>query len=98
MIYIILFKKIRIRFRFQKAKQTVCIFLEHNVGHHSCHSMHSYLNSSPPSVAYASELGRIGSDDSLSPVRRQAITWTNAGLLSIGLMGTHFSEILIGIL
>ena len=33
-----------------------------------------------------------------SPVRRQAITWTNTGLLSIGLMGTYFNEIWIGIL
>ena len=39
----------------------------------------------------------IGSGNGLSPVRRQTITWTNAGLLSIGLLGTNFSEILIGI-
>ena len=36
--------------------------------------------------------------NSLSPVRRQAITWTNAGLLSIGVLGTNFSEIWISIL
>ena len=40
---------------------------------------------------------RIGSGNGLSPVRRQAITWTNAGLLPIGLMGTNFSEIQIRI-
>ena len=40
----------------------------------------------------------IGSDNGMSPVRRQAITWTNADLLSIGLLGTYFSEIWIGIL
>ena len=41
----------------------------------------------------------ISSGNGLSPVRRQAITWTNhAGLLSVGLMGTNFSEIRIGIL
>ena len=34
----------------------------------------------------------IGSDNGLSPGRRQAIIWTNAGILSIG---TNFSEILI---
>ena len=39
----------------------------------------------------------IGSDNGLSPVRRQAITWTNAGLLSIGPLGTNFSENLINI-
>ena len=35
------------------------------------------------------------SDNSLSPIRRQAITLTTAWLLSIGLLGTNFSEILI---
>ena len=40
----------------------------------------------------------IVSGNGLSPVRRQAITWTNAGLLSIGLIGINFSEIRIGIL
>ena len=39
----------------------------------------------------------IGSDKSLSPERRQAIIWTNDGILSIGPLGTNFSETLIGI-
>ena len=39
----------------------------------------------------------IGSDKGLSPGRHQAIIWTNAGILLIGHLGTHFSEILIGI-
>ena len=39
----------------------------------------------------------IGSDKGLSPRRRQAIIWTNAGILLIGPWGTNFSEILIGI-
>ena len=39
----------------------------------------------------------IGSDDGLSPGRRQAIIWTNAGILLIGHLGTNFSEILIEI-
>ena len=38
----------------------------------------------------------IDSDNGLSPGRRQAIIWTNAGILLIGLRGTSFSEILIG--
>ena len=38
----------------------------------------------------------IGSDNGLSPHRRQAIIWTNAGILLIRLLGTNFSEILIG--
>ena len=39
----------------------------------------------------------IGSDNGLSPGRRQAIIWTNARLLSIGPLRTYFSENLIKI-
>ena len=39
----------------------------------------------------------IASDNGLSPGRRQAIIWTNAGLLLIRHLGTNVSEILIGI-
>ena len=39
----------------------------------------------------------IGSDNGLLPGRRQAIIWTNAGILLIRPLGTNFSEILIGI-
>ena len=45
-----------------------------------------------------SKLTIIGSDNGLSPGRRQAIIWNNTGILSIGLLGTNFSEILIEIL
>ena len=38
-----------------------------------------------------------GSDHGLSPGRRQAIIWTNAGILLIGPLGINFSEILIEI-
>ena len=38
----------------------------------------------------------IGSDNGLSPGRRQAIIWTNAGILLIGPLGTTFSEFFIG--
>ena len=44
-----------------------------------------------------SKLTIIGPDNGLSPGRRQAIIWTNAGILSIGPLGTNFSENLIGI-
>ena len=37
----------------------------------------------------------IGSDNGLWPGRCQAIIWTNAWILLIGLLGTNFSEILI---
>ena len=39
----------------------------------------------------------IGSDNGLSPGRRQAITWTNVGILLIGPLRTNFSEMLIEI-
>ena len=39
-------------------------------------------------------LAIIGSDNGLSPGRRQAIIWTNAGILLIRTLGTNFSEIL----
>ena len=41
-----------------------------------------------------SKLTTIGSDNGLSPGRRQAIIWTNAGILLIRTLGTNFSEIL----
>ena len=40
-------------------------------------------------------LAIIGSDNGLSPRRRQAIIWTNAGLLLIKPLGTNFNEVLI---
>ena len=44
-----------------------------------------------------SNLTIIGPDNGLSPDRRQAIIWTNAGVLLIGPWGTNFSEISIDI-
>ena len=43
------------------------------------------------------KLANIGADNGLSPDRRQASIWTNAGILLIGPLGTNFSEILIEI-
>ena len=45
-----------------------------------------------------SKLTIIGSDNGLSPDRRQAIIWTNSGILLIGPLGTNLSETLIAIL
>ena len=42
-----------------------------------------------------SKLTIIGSDNALSPGRRQAIIWTNAGILLIEPWGTNVSEISI---
>ena len=44
-----------------------------------------------------SDLTRIGSDNGLSPGRRQAIIRTNVGIMLIGPLGTNFSEMLIEI-
>ena len=44
-----------------------------------------------------SKLPTIGSHNGLSPGQRQAIIWTNAGILLIGPLWTNFSEILIEI-
>ena len=43
------------------------------------------------------KLTDIGSDNGLSPGRRQAIIWTNGGILLIGPLGTNVSETLIEI-
>ena len=42
-------------------------------------------------------LASLGPDNGLLPGRRQAIIWTDAGILLIGPLGTNFSEILIDI-
>ena len=44
-----------------------------------------------------SKLTVIASDNGLSPGRRQAIVWTNAGKLLIKLLGTNFRETIIEI-
>ena len=46
---------------------------------------------------YVGNLTIIGSDNGLSPGRRQAIIWINAGILLIGPLGKNLSEILIEI-
>ena len=57
------------------------------------------FNSLRPSDAYicVGKLTIIGSDNGLSPGRRQAIIWTNAGILLIRPRETNFSEIFIEI-
>ena len=46
---------------------------------------------------YVSKLTVISPDNGLSPGWRQAIIWTNAGILLIGPLGTNFNEIFIEI-
>ena len=45
----------------------------------------------------AGKLTTIASDNGSSPGRRQAIIWTNAGILLIGPLGTNVNEIVIEI-
>ena len=57
------------------------------------------LNSLLPSDVYIC-IGKIiiiGPDNGLLPGRRRAIIWTNAGILTIGPLGTSLSEMLIKI-
>ena len=65
-------------------------------------SFHRILKSTLNSLIYwgrathicVSKLSTIGSDNGLSPGRRQAIIWTSAGILFIQSLGTNFSEML----
>ena len=53
------------------------------------------VKSSSPRATYMHSW--TGSGNGLAPAQCQAITWTNADLSSMGLLGTNFSEILIKI-
>ena len=46
---------------------------------------------------FVSKEAIIGSDNNLSPNRRQIIIWTSAGVFLVGRLGTHFSKILFKI-
>ena len=73
-------------------KTTVCLFSIFFVKVIQGNGIVRTFNSLGPSDG---KLIIIGSDNGLSPDRRQAIIWTNAELLSIGPMRTYFSENLI---
>ena len=59
------------------------------------HNCSGAIYSSTPSDAHMRQYTRSSLVQIL--VWRQAIIWTNADLLSIGPLGTNFSEILMGI-
>ena len=79
----------------------------HRVSHSMCHvenqfSLNNWLWSQLThwgrvTHICVSKLTIIGSDNGLSPGRRQAIIWTNAGILLIRPFGTNFSDISIDI-
>ena len=71
----------------------------------SLSKMHHYTNMELRNLTHwgrvthicVSKLTIIGTDNGLSPGRRQAIIWTNDGIWLIRPLGINFSEILIGI-
>ena len=71
-------------------------YLEWRNDNHISHGSTSYNLTHWGRVTHicVSKLTIIGSDNGLSPGRRQAIIWTSAGILLIGTLGTNFSEIL----
>ena len=66
-------------------------------GGHFCHGLHMLTHWGRVTHICVGKLTIIGSDNGLSPRRRQPIIRTNAGILLIEPLGTNFSEILIGI-
>ena len=80
-------------------------FLRHSVGGRDVQVSHLWYRRSFEVLTHwgrvthicVSKLATIGSDNGLSPGRRQAIIWINDGKLVIGPLGTNFSEILIEI-
>ena len=63
----------------------------------SCRSNNTLTHWGRVTHICVSKLTNIVSDNGLPPGRRQAIIWTNTGILLIGPLGTNSSEILIGI-
>ena len=53
------------------------------------------FNSFPPSAYALANCVSLGSDNGLSPIRRQTIIWTSSELSSVGPLGINFSVILI---
>ena len=66
-----------------------------NVKHREDHYIEALTHWGRVTHVCVSKLIIIGSDNGLSPGRRQAIIWTNAGILLVGPIGTNFGEILI---
>ena len=62
-----------------------------------CFTIYTLIHLSRVKHICVGNLTIIGSDNGLSPDRRQAITWTSVGLLLIAPLGTNFSEIVIKI-
>ena len=90
----------RIRAKTVETKWNGCRFADVN-SHFKIHFLeqvtsHSLIEAER-CIHVSPTLAIIGSDNGLSPVRRQAIIWTNAVSLSIGPLGTNFSQIVFKI-
>ena len=83
----------------------LCWIIVKNVVIMLCIFIHAKVDSAPLELTHwgrvmhicVSRLTIITSDNGLLPGRRQAIIWTNAGILLIWPLGTNFREILIKI-
>ena len=66
---------------------------------HDLYTAHNFMLTHWGRVTHicVGKLTSIGLKNGLSPDRRQAIIWTNDGILFIGPLGTNFSDILIEI-
>ena len=65
---------------------------------YQCNSVHEMLSHwGQVTHICVSKLSILGSDNGLSPDRRQAIIWTNAEILLMWPLGTNFWEILVEI-
>ena len=92
------------RLRFKYGTATQVLFMTFSISWcYRCHILEAIYM--PPDVTHwgrvthicVGNLAIIGSDNGLSPGRRQAIIWTNAGILLIWPLGTNFSELSIEI-
>ena len=79
-----------------KQPQNACV-TAHKISWRRVHAVSVYCLPYWDRVTHicASKLTVIGPDNGLSPGRRQAIIWTNAGLLLIWPLGTNLSDILL---
>ena len=68
--------------------------LQDQANFHRSRNMVNFNSLSRMTHICVSKLTIIGSDNGLSPGRRQAIIWTNAGILLIRTLRTNFSDIL----
>ena len=85
---------VKITYNNQRTKSLNDVYCHHLA--FKCHTYtHTVLNYPPYCRIYATvNHVSIGSDNGLSPIRRQAIIWISSDLLSIRPSGTNFSEMI----